>query len=177
MRVRRLTMVRLAQDRWTGAMDTTNWILGTAAVGSATVGGVFFAFSGFVMPALRRLPADGGIRAMQEINRTAVTAPLMTALFGTAAVCAVAAVQALRSPGAGAGWTVAGAAAYLLGAVGVTVGANVPRNDRLASVQVASSTAASVWHDYLGGGAAWTHVRTVGCLAAAAAFAVALVRR
>jgi len=158
-------------------MNTTNWVLGTAAVGSAMVGGVFFAFSGFVMPALRRLPAGGGIRAMQEINRTAVTAPLMTALFGTAAVCVVAGVRALRSPGADTGWTVAGAAAYLIGAVGVTIAANVPRNDRLASLHADSTTAAAVWHDYLGGWTAWNHVRTVGCLTAAAAFAVALVRR
>jgi uncharacterized membrane protein len=38
-----------------------------AAVGCGAVGGVFFAFSGFVMPALRRLPAAQGVAAMQSI--------------------------------------------------------------------------------------------------------------
>jgi hypothetical protein len=35
--------------------------------------GVFFAFSSFVMAALRRLPAAQGIAAMQSIHVTAVT--------------------------------------------------------------------------------------------------------
>src|SRR6516162_5972848 len=60
------------------------------AIGAALVGGVFFAFSAFVMPALRRLPAAQGISAMQSINRTAVTAPLMLALFGTAVLSGIA---------------------------------------------------------------------------------------
>src|SRR5690606_29761669 len=42
-----------------------------AAVGSALVAGVFFAFSSFVMPALATLPAAPAIRAMQAINRAA----------------------------------------------------------------------------------------------------------
>ncbi len=60
-----------------------------AAIGSGLVGGVFFAFSSFVMPALRRLPDDQGISAMQAINKAAPTPLFMTALFGTAAVSLV----------------------------------------------------------------------------------------
>jgi uncharacterized membrane protein len=37
-----------------------------AAVGSGLIGGVFFAFSAFVMAALARLPASGGIAAMSR---------------------------------------------------------------------------------------------------------------
>ena len=44
-----------------------------AALGCAMMAGVFFAFSSFVMPALRRLPATQGIAAMQAINVAAVT--------------------------------------------------------------------------------------------------------
>ena len=54
------------------------------ALGCGLVAGVFFAFSTFVMPALRRLPAAEGVGAMQSINRLAVTPAFMTALFGTA---------------------------------------------------------------------------------------------
>jgi hypothetical protein len=39
-----------------------------AALGSALIGGLFFAFSAFVMRALGRLPPAGGIAAMQSIN-------------------------------------------------------------------------------------------------------------
>lgn len=58
-----------------------------AVVGTGAIGGVFFAFSTFVMQGLGRLPAPDGIAAMQRINETAVRPAFMTALFGTAAVC------------------------------------------------------------------------------------------
>jgi uncharacterized membrane protein len=45
------------------------------AVGCGLNAGVFFAFSAFVMPALKRLPPAHGIAAMQSINRLAVTPP------------------------------------------------------------------------------------------------------
>ena len=41
-----------------------------AALGSGLIGGVFFAFSAFVMKALARLRPDQGIAAMQSINVT-----------------------------------------------------------------------------------------------------------
>jgi len=40
-----------------------------AALGSGAIGGLFFAFSAFVMTALGRLPPAGGISAMQSIRR------------------------------------------------------------------------------------------------------------
>ncbi len=63
------------------------WVALGTALGCGLLAGVFFAFSAFVMPALRRLPAAQGIAAMQSINRLAVTPALMTALFGTAVAC------------------------------------------------------------------------------------------
>src|SRR4051812_14927832 len=100
-------------------MSTVLLVLAVAtAVGSAAVGGVFFAFSAFVMSALRRLPAPQGIAAMQSINVTAVRPPLMLAMLGTALGCVALVVVAVvdRSP-----WLAAGAAVYLVGALGVTI--------------------------------------------------------
>ena len=82
------------------------------AIGSAAVGGVFFAFSTFVMPALRRLPAAQGIAAMQSINVTALLPPLMLLMFGTALACVALIVVAVVD---GSPWLVAGAAVYLVG--------------------------------------------------------------
>lgn len=74
----------------------SNYLLAaTGIVGCGVVSGVFFAFSGFVMPALGRLPTPQAVAAMQAINVTAVTPPLMTALFGTAVVCVAIAVEAV----------------------------------------------------------------------------------
>lgn len=62
------------------------------------MGGVFFAFSGFVLGGLARLPYQQGIKAMQSINVTATRPPLMLALFGSALLCAALIVR---------GWTIA----------------------------------------------------------------------
>ena len=59
------------------------------AIACAAMGGVFFAFSSFVMRALARMPPAQGIAAMQSINIVAVTPVFMTALFGTAVACVV----------------------------------------------------------------------------------------
>jgi len=63
-----------------------------AAIGYGTMGGVFFAFSAFVMKALRRLPTATGVAAMQSINVVALTPLFMSSLFGTAAICLTVAV-------------------------------------------------------------------------------------
>ena len=39
-----------------------------ALLGAAVIGGVFFAFSSFIMKALARIPSPEGIAAMQSIN-------------------------------------------------------------------------------------------------------------
>src|SRR5215475_3517014 len=72
------------------------------ALGCGLMAGLFFAFSVAVMQALARLPAAGGIAAMQSIN-SAILNPLFLAVFlGTAAGCALVIITALarwHSPG------------------------------------------------------------------------------
>jgi uncharacterized membrane protein len=129
------------------------------AIACALNAGVFFTFSSFVMPAVRALPPAQGIAAMQSINVKAITPVFMTALFGTALACiVVAAVE----PGAS---TLAGAALYLVGTIGVTMAYNVPRNNALA---VAGPYDHDLWRRYLREWTAANHVRTAAALAAAA---------
>ena len=73
-------------------MNVMESLIVATAIACATMGGVFFAFSSFVMQALKRLPPAQGIAAMQSINIVAVTPVFMTALFGTAVACLVVAV-------------------------------------------------------------------------------------
>jgi uncharacterized membrane protein len=143
-----------------------------AALCSAVVAGAFLVFSTFVMHGLGRLPSAEGIAAMQSINVSAVRPSFMTTLFGTAVVCAAAAVMAWGDEGGGV--VLAGAALYLLGTIGVTIVGNVPLNNQLAMVRPAAGEAAAVWRRYL---TVWTnlnHVRTVSSLAAGVLFAVAV---
>jgi uncharacterized membrane protein len=150
-------------------------LIGFAAVGSALIGGVFFAFSGFIMPALVRLPAPSGAAAMQSINVSAVGAPLMTALFGTAAA-ALAVPLVARWTGCGGStltllWLAAGC--YLLGPIVVTVAANVPLNNRLAATAAATFTA-DTWQSWVTAWSGFNLVRTLTGLAAAALYCTAL---
>ncbi|MER8572360.1 DUF1772 domain-containing protein [Mesorhizobium sp. M1338] len=142
-----------------------------AAIGSGIIGGVFFAFSSFVVPGLARMPAAGGIAAMNSINVTAVTPLFMTALFGTALACLIVgagAVMGWSQPGSL--WLIAGSLVYLIGVVVVTMVFNVPLNDALAAVDPASASGASLWSRYLNEWVMWNHVRTISGIAALASF-------
>jgi uncharacterized membrane protein len=140
------------------------------ALGCGLIAGVFFAFSSFVMPALKRLPEAQGIAAMQSINVLAVTPVFMTALFGTGAAClGLIAWAAISWGGLAAALMIAGGALYLVGAIGVTIVCHVPLNNGLAKLHPQDAEAAGRWDDFLTKWTAWNHLRTVAALTAAAA--------
>jgi uncharacterized membrane protein len=145
------------------------------ALGCGLVAGVFFAFSTFVMAALRRLKPEEGIAAMQSINILVVTPVFMTALFGTAAAClGLVAWAVISSNGQTTALVLAGCVLYLVGTVGVTIVCNVPLNNRLARLHPQGADAAGYWEEYVATWTAWNHVRTIAALAAAALLTVAL---
>ena len=144
------------------------------AVGAGATGGVFFAFSTFVMKALGRLPAAEGISAMNAINKAAPTPLFMLALFGTAAVAIAASAVALRHLGQPwAVYVLTGTALYLVCVI-LTVVYHVPRNEALALVDPAGPGAKDAWAGYLSSWTNWNHVRTVTALAGSTAFILAL---
>ena len=142
------------------------------ALGCALLAGAFFVFSAMVMPALRRLPAPQAIAAMQAINVAATRPVFMAAFLGTAALCLALGITALLRLGPGqasTGYFVVGSALYLVGALLLTMGYHVPRNNALASVEPAGADAEAVWGRYAGGWTAWNHVRAAASLAATGA--------
>ncbi|MFF2493918.1 DUF1772 domain-containing protein [Agromyces sp. NPDC058064] len=152
-------------------------LLVIAVVGTGLVSGVFFAFSGFVMQGLDRLAPADAARAMREINVTAVRAPLMLAIFGTALLLIVVATMSFFGAyPAGAWWIVGSAVVYLVGVVGVTGGANVPRNNRLAAAPESDAGAlGTAWREFRPAWTAWNHVRWLASAASCAALVVALL--
>ena len=151
------------------------FVIGTA-VASGIISGVFFTFSGFVMPAFKRLPPEQGISAMQSVNITAVKPPLMIALFGTAAACVGVSIWAI------ADWRqttsvclLTGAMIYLIGVILVTALYNVPRNNKLAAYNPNSSDATKFWVTYLREWTRWNHVRTVTALLASGVLITAIL--
>jgi len=152
-------------------MATLALVTGLAA---ALVGGIFFAFSTFVMTALGRLPAARAIAAMQSINVAVLNPWFFAAFFGTAAASIALALFGLLDWGAPeAVYLVSGSLLYLLGCLLVTVVFNVPLNHGLAGVEPGSAVGAEVWGRYLSAWTTWNHVRTAASLAAAAAFVMA----
>ena len=148
-----------------------NLLTGVAALGSATVGGVFYGFSSFIMRGLRQLPPASGAAAMQQINVAAVRPGLMAALFGTAAACLALAIwTGVRGPSQRTVAVVSGSVLYLVGAVGVTAAFNVPLNDALAAVEPNAPGIEAIWQDYLRRWSSGNHMRAISCLAAAALY-------
>ena len=145
------------------------------ALGCGLSAGVFFAFSSFVMPALDRLAPAQSIRAMNSINKLAVTPVFMAALFGTALACAGLGVWAVASWGERpAALVLAGCALFLLGAIVVTIAANVPLNDALMTVDPDGADAATRWSSYLSDWMAWNHARAATAIAASGLLIAAL---
>lgn len=145
-------------------------------LGAATVGGVFFAFSSFVMPALQRLPAADGIKAMQSINVTAERPAFMVAFMGTTLLAAYLGVRGVLGWGdRRATLLVAGSALYLVGSFLLTVAHNVPLNEELGDLSPHAADAAARWREYLDGWNWANHVRGAASLGAAAAYLGALL--
>ncbi len=145
-----------------------------AALGAALNGGIFFAFSTFVMRALGQLRPEDASRAMQRIN-AAVLNPAFLAAFIGAAVVSVAAFALAAAEGLGTSyWHGLGCAAYLGGCIGITGVRNVPLNERLAEYSPVEAARPEAWRAYAEPWTRWNHVRAAAGLLAAACFIQAL---
>lgn len=138
-------------------------------LGAGIVGGVFFAFSTFVMKALIELPASHGIAAMQRIN-VVVLNPLFLGIFvGTAVLAGICIFAGFFPWGATRSMLLLAAGlSYLVGSFGVTAAFNVPRNERLARMDADSEEAVAYWPVYVREWLFWNHVRTAASLVSAA---------
>ena len=164
-------------------MTTSPYLIATsaAAVSTAVAGGVFYAFSTFVMRGLDRTPPAAAITAMRGLNAEAQpNAPFLALVVGaTLLALGVGIAAALRLSQPGAGYVLAGAALGLVAFV-VTMAVNVPLNNALDAVDPAALSAAealSRWRAYLVPWTAWNHVRTVAPVIGSALMVVGLLRR
>lgn len=147
----------------------------TAIVGTALIGGIFFAFSNFVMKALERVPSSEGMLAMQTINVTVLNHWFLGVFMGTAVVCLVLAIVSIAT------WTsshspylLGGAVCYIGGTWLVTAFGNVPLNDELADAESGDPESLKVWGHYIH---RWTDLnsrRTGAAILAAVLFSIGL---
>ena len=155
-------------------MNLTKILTLAALGGVGLMGGLFFAFGTAVMSSLERMPPGQGATAMNLIN-VRIQNPLFLLIFlGTALICLALAVLAFVRDSPGRWWLLAGAALYLVGVIVLSIGVNIPLNDKLAALDPNSAAGAAEWLNYL---ATWNpanNVRAVACLLGMIAFGLAL---
>jgi uncharacterized membrane protein len=155
----------------------TSGLLWFSAIGCGLLGGLYFAFSTFMMTALGRIDQAAGISAMNAINVEIVRSLFMPFFLGTTlSSAALAPLAIVRWGEAGAMAMLVGGVLYMLGMF-VTMVFNVPLNDALAAVDPSSPAAATLWTRYLSDWTFWNHVRTVASTVACALFIVAIATR
>jgi uncharacterized membrane protein len=160
----------------TTMIDTyTRGLTVTAAIGAGLAGGVYLAFSTFVMPGLRKLPHSQAISSMNAINKAAPSNPLlMLVLFGTGIVCVLLMISGFQHRGDPAAvWQIVGAALYLISVL-ILVGYHVPHNDQLMKVDPNGAGAGTTWSHFYSAWMAWNHVRTLTAAGGAVSLVLAL---
>jgi uncharacterized membrane protein len=148
-----------------------------AILAYALVGGVFLAFSDFIMRSLSLTGGVGGVEAMQVINREVFRWVFMALFLGMAAVSlVVAAYGGIFVGGAPGALMMIAGLVYVIGCFGVTVVFNVPMNEALAGMDLSSEATRDYWTGtYLPRWTFWNTVRTLACGVASALLLLGLL--
>lgn len=143
----------------------------------AFVGGVFLAFSDFIMRSLAKTGGAGGIKAMQTINREVFRWVFMALFLGMAVVSVFLLIYGTINFSGGPDlFIISGALVYLVGCFAVTAFLNVPMNEALANMDFSSEVTRDYWNGtYLPRWTKWNTVRTMACAIAAVMMLFGLV--
>lgn len=144
------------------------------ALWSAMIGGVFSAFSEFVMAGLLRSAPPGGIESMQHINRTVLKTQFVFGIFAIAVGSIAFAIYGNGAfEGAARSAVIVAPVVYVPTVFLMTLFGNVPMNNRLERLDHTSVEAEAYWATY---GRVWTrlnHVRWLGCMVTACIYLAA----
>lgn len=154
-------------------MTINLFVYACLAIGLSTalVGGVFQAFSDFVMAGLIRAAPAGGIDSMQQINRTVFRSAFLAITLALAPIMLAASLYAWQSlEGSPKILILIGTAIYITTVLGVTMFGNVPMNRHLDRLTSSSPDAAVYWQKFGTVWTGWNHVRTFGSILAAICF-------
>lgn len=141
-----------------------------AVLAYALIGGVFLAFSDFIMRSLAITGGHGGVEAMQVINREVFRWVFMALFLGMAGVSVIIAGYGAFSIAGPVGTLMTlSALVYLVGCFSVTVFFNVPMNETLARMEMSSEVTRDYWlQTYIPLWTFWNSVRTIACAVSAA---------
>ncbi|MEL6870261.1 MAG: anthrone oxygenase family protein [Pseudomonadota bacterium] len=146
------------------------------ALWSAVIGGVFSAFSEFIMSGLLRTSPACGIASMQHINRTVLKTQFVVGIFSIAIFSILFAVYSVAVfEGRALATIILAALVYLPSVFFMTMLGNVPMNDKLESLDHTSREAEVYWAQY---GRDWTrlnHIRSIGSVLTSALYIAAAI--
>lgn len=154
-------------------MIAIDYQMAAAAIGTMAilVGGVFLAFSELVMDALGKLDSPYGIQGMQRINHKVFRTIFLFTALGLVPLMALLAIHSYTGQeGIERQLIISGTLIYLIGMLGVTIGGNVPMNEKLAKMDPETYEAAAYWQIYLKVWTRWNHLRTLSSFIAGILF-------
>ncbi|WP_394690139.1 DUF1772 domain-containing protein [Hoeflea sp.] len=145
----------------------------------AAIGGVFLAFSDFIMRSFDLVKNQAGIETMQVLNVEIMRSIFMVLFMGLAVISLFIVVYAaLNLDGTPRRLLVLAGATYLLGVFAVTAAGNVPLNNQLAGLGSTTSQALTFWKEtYMTRWVTLNSVRTLACFLASGLTLAALVIR
>lgn len=116
-------------------------ILGAAAVCTALIAGLFYAYSCSVNPGLERLPDAQYLAAMQSINRAILNPVFFASFMGALVLLPISTWQHYGQPVSLRFWLLLVATIlYGIAVFGVTALGNVPLNEALDTVTLSAAT-------------------------------------
>ncbi|MEQ8479543.1 MAG: DUF1772 domain-containing protein [Hoeflea sp.] len=145
----------------------------------AALGGVFLAFSDFIMRSLDLVRNQSGIEAMQVINVEIMRSVFMVLFMGMAVVSIFLVIYAwFYVDGVPGRLIMLSGAVYFAGVFVLTAAGNVPLNNTLAGLEAQTAAALSFWKEsYMTRWVGLNSVRTLACFLASGLTLAALVIR
>ena len=145
-------------------MSLLVWLDKVAIISFGFIGGVYFAFSFFVMQSLKKTSAPDAIRTMNTINLVILNSPFMILFFFSSFIAFILFLEnlILYKLMSNEGFS---SLIFLLGMFICTATKNVPLNNKLADFDFNDSNynPEIEWNDYYKNWIKWNHVRTTSC--------------
>ncbi|MBT3665696.1 DUF1772 domain-containing protein [bacterium] len=145
-------------------MSLLLWLDKVAIISFGFIGGVYFAFSFFVMQSLKKTSAPDAIRTMNTINLVILKSPFMLLFFFSSFIALILFLEnlILYKLISNEGFA---SLIFLLGMFICTAAKNVPLNNKLAEFDFYDSNCNPEieWNDYYKNWIKWNHIRTTSC--------------
>jgi uncharacterized membrane protein len=139
-----------------------NILLIAAAVLSALIAGLFYAWSCSIIPGLAKLDGRTYVAAMQSFNKAILNPVFFLSFMGTLIALPVATFAHFHQPLSARFWLLLAASLlYIVGVFGITAIGNVPLNNMLASFDISTASSEAIDDVRLKFEAPWNNLHSI----------------